>query len=295
MNAETIAKALGGRRAGRGFAARCPAHNDRNPSLSISDGDGGRVLVHCHAGCGQRQVIAALKARGLWDKVCVPRDPGAQRWRRENDVRRESHRIEAAMNIWRSCRSAERSPVAAYLRSRGITIPLPPSIRYHPALIHGPTGLRLPCMVAAVQQADGKTSAVHRTFLQATGAGKANVSQPKMMLGPCRSGAVRLSVAGPRLAVGEGLETCLAVRQSCPDLPVWAALSAPGLARIAVPSHVQELIVLADADVAGEEAARALLVRHDNNARTVRISRPPPPHNDFNDVLLGQAQEAAHG
>jgi DNA primase len=45
--------------------AKCPAHNDNNPSLSIREVDG-RVLVHCHAGCRQSDVIGVLEARGLW-------------------------------------------------------------------------------------------------------------------------------------------------------------------------------------------------------------------------------------
>ena len=65
MTAETIARALGGRRVGQCWTARCPAHDDREPSLSIRDADG-KVLVRCHAGCDQRDVIAALKERGLW-------------------------------------------------------------------------------------------------------------------------------------------------------------------------------------------------------------------------------------
>lgn len=43
----------------------CPAHNDENPSLSVTERDG-RILVHCHAGCSQESVIKALRARGLW-------------------------------------------------------------------------------------------------------------------------------------------------------------------------------------------------------------------------------------
>ena len=66
MTAETIAKALGGHRAGATWMARCPAHEDRSPSLSISAGKDGKVLVRCHAGCDQRDVIAALQERGLW-------------------------------------------------------------------------------------------------------------------------------------------------------------------------------------------------------------------------------------
>ena len=45
--------------------ARCPAHEDKNPSLSLRDGDG-KVLVHCFGGCPQDAVIAALKDLGLW-------------------------------------------------------------------------------------------------------------------------------------------------------------------------------------------------------------------------------------
>jgi hypothetical protein len=67
MSAETIAKVLGGRRAGGAWMVRCPAHEDRRPSLSVSVAKGGKVLVRCHAGCEQRDVIAALGARGLWE------------------------------------------------------------------------------------------------------------------------------------------------------------------------------------------------------------------------------------
>jgi energy-coupling factor transporter ATP-binding protein EcfA2/5S rRNA maturation endonuclease (ribonuclease M5) len=43
----------------------CPSHHDSDPSLSVTERDG-RILVHCHAGCSQRQVIDALKRLGLW-------------------------------------------------------------------------------------------------------------------------------------------------------------------------------------------------------------------------------------
>jgi hypothetical protein len=66
MTAESIAKALGGRKAGVSWIATCPAHDDREPSLSIRDADDGKVLVRCHAGCVQERVIASLRSRGLW-------------------------------------------------------------------------------------------------------------------------------------------------------------------------------------------------------------------------------------
>jgi len=48
--------------------ARCPAHDDLTPSLSIRDGDHG-VLLKCHAGCSSRNVLAVLGRRGLLDKT----------------------------------------------------------------------------------------------------------------------------------------------------------------------------------------------------------------------------------
>jgi hypothetical protein len=45
---------------GRGFTARCPAHEDRGPSLSITEGEDGRVLLHCFAGCTPQEVVAPL-------------------------------------------------------------------------------------------------------------------------------------------------------------------------------------------------------------------------------------------
>jgi len=47
------------------YVARCPAHDDRNPSLSVSDKNG-KILVMCWAGCTQEEVIGALRGMGLW-------------------------------------------------------------------------------------------------------------------------------------------------------------------------------------------------------------------------------------
>jgi hypothetical protein len=51
MNAEELVRALGGRRFGRPWLARCPTSDGRTPMLSIGDPDDGTVLVRCHAGC----------------------------------------------------------------------------------------------------------------------------------------------------------------------------------------------------------------------------------------------------
>lgn len=44
---------------GKGFTARCPAHEDRDPSLSITD-TGDRILLHCHAGCEVQDILDAI-------------------------------------------------------------------------------------------------------------------------------------------------------------------------------------------------------------------------------------------
>jgi putative DNA primase/helicase len=46
---------------GQGWTARCPSHNDRNPSLSVGEGGDGKALVNCHAGCSHTQVLQALR------------------------------------------------------------------------------------------------------------------------------------------------------------------------------------------------------------------------------------------
>jgi hypothetical protein len=43
-----------------GWQARCPAHDDKTPSLSVSEGSDGRLLLHCHAGCSVEAITAAL-------------------------------------------------------------------------------------------------------------------------------------------------------------------------------------------------------------------------------------------
>jgi hypothetical protein len=69
MNAHEVAARFDGMKgAGRGYKALCPAHDDHNPSLSITEGADGRVLVKCHVGCQTEQVITArgLKMRDLF-------------------------------------------------------------------------------------------------------------------------------------------------------------------------------------------------------------------------------------
>lgn len=285
MTAETIARALGGHRAGATWMARCPVHEDRSPSLSISAGKDGKVLVRCHAGCDQRDLIAALQERGLWSTT--GRALGITRDRRRQIAEAPGaealKRSAAALAIWQASRVAEGTPVATYLHSRALDLPASPALRFHTGLKHFSGGV-WPAMVALVTHgATGSAIAVHRTFLARDGGGKAPVDPAKMMLGPCRGGAVRLGAPGAVLMVGEGIETCLAAMQATGN-PAWAALSTSGLRSLDLPRDVRDVIVLADGDEAGEAAAQDCARRWKREGRRVRIARPPHGM-DFNDLL----------
>lgn len=59
------------KKAGSGWSARCPAHEDRQASLSIGEGIDGRVLLKCHAGCDHKTILIAL---GLEERDLFNRD-----------------------------------------------------------------------------------------------------------------------------------------------------------------------------------------------------------------------------
>jgi hypothetical protein len=114
MTAAYIASALNGRRSGSGWIARCPAHMDTSPSLSLRD-SGDKVLVHCFAGCDQRDVVAALRELGLWPERPHPHWTRAERRSYARRRTRARSRAERAL-LWRSTLviEYERAKAAAY-------------------------------------------------------------------------------------------------------------------------------------------------------------------------------------
>jgi putative DNA primase/helicase len=292
MNAAELAHALKGRRAGRdNWIARCPAHDDRDPSLSISVGDTREVVFKCFAGCTQSDVIAALKDRGLWNGDGRNHHIVThQRIDRGDD---DADRTAAALAIWNASLPAEGTLAEIYLRSRGITLPVPRNLRFHPSLKHKPTETVWPAMVALIADRNGVPMAIHRTYLARDVKAKAEVEPNKMTLGPCKGAAVRLGdiVLGKPLAIAEGIETALSVAQAC-QLPVWAALSAENLKTVQLPKEATMVTVCADNDAngTGQRAAQALADRLIGEGRRVRVATPENPDTDFNDELLKEAQ-----
>lgn len=93
------------------YRARCPAHADTNPSLSITQGDDGKVLMHCHAGCTLKQILKELDMEeselyvpGLSSRKPAERAqyrskpmPSTPRTRKEVDFTDEAEQYRAAM------------------------------------------------------------------------------------------------------------------------------------------------------------------------------------------------------
>ena len=151
---------------------------------------------------------------------------------------------------------------------------------------HSPTGLLFPALVAAIQGPDGKIVAVHRTFLKNDFSSKANVTKPKMALGPIKGNVVRLARAAERIALTEGLENGLSVAQSCPGLPVWCCSGVTNLAPH-LPDQVTDVIMCLDGDApdsnafqVSERCVQELLGR----GLRVRVFRAPQG-SDHNDLL----------
>ena len=289
MNARTITEALpGGHWHGRYGLAYCPAHqNTRTPALSLTDGSDGKLLVHCFAGCDGVNVLAAMRARGLLegrsDWQPEPREIERRKVEEEAERRR---RIELAGRCWAEAGSIAGTLADRYLRARGITCDLPPTLRFHVHCWHGPTATKLPAMVAAVS-IGRKIVGVHRTYLAEPGV-KAFGNQSKMMLGPCAGGAVRLSGGPGPLVVAEGIETALSLLSGLPDSRprTWAALSTSGVAGLILPHQPGELVLAPDGDATGREAANNLADRASAARWHVRIMQCPDGA-DWNDVSSG--------
>jgi phage/plasmid primase-like uncharacterized protein len=148
-------------------------------------------------------------------------------------------------------------------------------------------------MIALVCDVASKPLGIHRTFLARDGS-KSRLEPAKASLGPIWSGAIRLDevVDGAPLIVGEGIESSASAGLLM-GLPAWAAISAGNLAKgLLLPPEVRSVVIAADPDKAGADAAREAWLRWTVEGRTVRIATPDG-HGDFNDLVA--AREARDG
>lgn len=292
-DSKTLTTALGGRWYGRYGVACCPAHEDRSPSLTLSQTTDGRLLLHCKTGCAFTAVLDALRGLGLVEgHGTVPHLDPAWMAQREAEERADADkRARQAQAVWEEAQPIGGTVAEHYLRGRGITCDLPESLRFHPACWHGATAQRLPAMVARIE--GGDRFAIHRTYLRLDGSGKAEVQPAKAMLGNVAGGAVRVAEGQGPLVVAEGVETALSLSSGLLSVPstVWAALSTSGLRGLRLPPHPQRLTIATDGDAPGRAAGHALAERADALGWTVSLL-PAPDGRDWNDVLLMKGASA---
>jgi hypothetical protein len=283
-DAASVSRALKGRKSGNGYLVRCPAHADASPSLLISDrDDGAGIRVNCFAGCDFRDVLDALRQRGLIDDRAPSRD--AAPVRRCEPV----EHIEPdpkALALWRSAEPIADTLAHRYLRARGLMIEPPPSLRFLPAAEYMPR-IFLPAMIAGLQAPDRRVIAVQITFLDPRGDRKAQGATPRRTIGRMHNGAVRLGPAGDVLGIAEGIETALAAMQLT-GIPCWACLGSQRMARVAIPDTVREVHLFGDNDEPGRLAVEQAAKAHAHRRVVVRF--PPAGHNDYADIAADLAK-----
>lgn len=269
-----IIERLGGRWTQGGGLCRCPAHDDRTPSLSVRLGRR-RLLFHCFAGCDAASILAALGAAGLSGRAGALAS--------EEQERSGRSLTGAALRLWGAARPIGGSPARHYLEARGIDA-ASPELRYHSRAPHGPKPLTRyrPALIAAVREDTGLV-AVHRTFLNPRAASLAAVENPKCALGPLGRGAIRFGGAAPKMGLAEGIETALSATRLF-DLPCWATLGTERFALVNLPTDVSELVLFLDNDGGGRRA-EALAREKLGHIPSIEARYPPRPGDDWNDVL----------
>lgn len=183
-----------------------------------------------------------------------------------------------------------------YIKARGldsVLSDLPHDWRFHPALDYwhevNSEWVSLGCypaLIGVIRGPDGKGCGIHRTYLDRDGR-KLKLTDPvtgdplpakktmSLFTGATNGAAIRLYPAEETLAVAEGVETALAARIAT-GYPVWATVSAGGMARLEVPEQVQEVAIMVDLDRSetGEKAAKTLAVHLLNQGVKSRIVLP---------------------
>ena len=198
---------------------------------------------------------------------------------------------EAARKLFAATKPLRGTVAERYLQSRGLATPADnATLRFHPRCYYRTANGRQtwPALIAAVTDADGTITGVHRTWLDPDG-GKAPVAQPRRALGQLLGNGVRFGTVLNTLTVCEGIETALALRTVMPTMPIIAALSATHLAALIVPSSLQQLYVAIDKDEAGRMALRRLQERLICSG--VEIHELVPCTEDFNADLLTLGME----
>lgn len=279
-SAADIAAMLGGIKNGSRWLARCPVashgqgRGDKSRSLSLADGRSGKLLVKCFAGCDPVDILKALPG-GRYQPPSAEDLAAAQ----ERAEKKAAQNKAAAIEIWRRSKNAERTIVERYLRSRGIKIPIPRSLRFAMCRIDG---VMRPAMIAAAQGADGHVIGIQRTFLT-DDAEKIMRKQLGLMYG----GAIRLAATGPDVTLCEGTETGLAYMQMH-GTAAWACAGTENLVSTILPTWITGGIIAADHDPPGIRAARKAQRAQRRQGRAFVVRYPRRRGDDFADEVMAR-------
>lgn len=279
--------------AGAEFKACCPFHADRTPSFTIYSGG---QRFQCF-GCGAAGDVLDFVQRAYAVSL-----PEAARMLGAGDVpkvdlmqaraadRERASRSPEALAIWGRAQPAEGTLAEAYLRFRGIAPPYPAALRFL-RLPCGNLGAT-PCLICAVQDVNGAVTGIQRIFLAPDGQGKADMPKPKLSLGNVKGGAIRLGDldGSGSLTVCEGPEDGLSLLAMLGG-PVWVSGGTTFLPAMQFPPEVRSILIGADNDGAGREAANKAAQAFTERGLPVRIIRPLAGFKDFNAELKG----ADHG
>ncbi len=294
------------KRAGNEMVGLCVFHKERSPSLRVDDAKG---LYYCF-GCGKSgdairfiqetenlSFMDALRVLGASDLPIV--DPAERARRAEEDRAERAQAIAEAKAFWdRSAGPVEGTPAEVYAKSRGITMKLPPSIRFGmlPAWRDretGEWGRDLPAMIGAVTIGD-ELVAIQRIFLKWGGRAKADMKRPKLSLGRVKGGALRLDAPGPitvhdgEIIITEGPEDGLSLAQEIPNRRVWVALGTAFMPEIVFPPEVHSVVIAGQNDGPGQAATEAAAHSLLERGLAVRTMYPSPGYKDWNDELNGR-------
>ncbi|MBR1286068.1 toprim domain-containing protein [Bradyrhizobium sp. AUGA SZCCT0177] len=266
LTAGEIAHALGGKRTGQNsFVAKCPAHEDRTPSLSLTDTGDGLVLFHCHAGCSQAEVRDALVAKGLWPRVGDAGEAVHRVKSKPAPKPPSPDRGDQVQRLWREAVDPRGSLAERYLNGREFELDDDLAMRVMRFHARCPFGkddadksVFVPALVVAFRpfRDDDETrppAAVHRIGLNPDGS-----KIGKLMLGKVAGCAVKLDaddMVEQGLGICEGIETGLAIRGTG-WRPVWCLGSAVNIKSFAPIPGIEHLTIFADHDDTGLAAAR---------------------------------------
>jgi len=289
LDLRSIAVALGGEVSGRQVLAPGPNHSARDRSLSVRVSwqapDG--FLVFSHAGDDFAACRDHVRAKlGLPQLAPTRRDAPVAPAPSDH-----ASRIARAAALWADGLDPHGTVVERYLASRGLELPQgADALRYHPRCPWRDQDraetIRVPAMVACMQAIDGDAiTGVHRTRLTDAG-----VKLGRRMLGIAAGSAIKLDPdtdVTDGLAIGEGIETCLAARK-LGFRPVWAMASAGAVAGFPVLPGVEALTLLAENDPASDRAIGQCAERWHAAGREVMIVTPTIG-SDLNDAMRGAA------